>query len=109
MSNMSTKNNPSKLHPEILKMYSSPIYRRKIKKMVEIAKTFKLVQTGVVMGKLPNRAKLDKKNPSDSELEKFRKDNQFKLDKQTIHYFAQTIEAGSDRRAISGGNDNAVE
>ena len=68
---MSTKNNPSKLHPEILKMYNSPIYRRKIKKMVEIAKTFKLVQTGVVMGKLPNRAKLDKKNPSDSELESF--------------------------------------
>ena len=109
MSNMSTKNNPSKLHPEILKMYNSPIYRRKIKKMVEMAKTFKLVQTGVVPGKLPNRAKLAKKNPSDTELEKFRKENQFKLDKQTIHYFAQTIEAGSERRMISGSTDEISE
>lgn len=106
---MSTKNNPSKLHPEILKMYNSPIYRRKIKKMVEMAKTFKLVQTGVVPGKLPNRAKLNKKNPTDTELEAFRKENQYKLDKQTIHYFAQSIEAGSDRRAISGGQDNMTE
>lgn len=109
MSNMSTKNNPSKLHPEILKMYNSPIYRRKIKKMVEMAKTFKLVQTGVVMGKLPNRAKLNKKNPTDTELEKFRKENQYKLDKQTIHYFAQGIETSSDRRVISGGQDDMAE
>ena len=109
MSNMSTKNNPSKLHPEILKMYNSPIYRRKIKKMVEMAKTFKLVQTGVVMGKLPNRAKLSKKNPTDTDLEKFRKENQFKLDKQVIHYFAQTLEAGSERRMVSGGQDNITE
>lgn len=106
---MTTKNNPSKLHPEILKMYNSPVYRRKIKKMVEMAKTFKLVQTGVVPGKLPNRAKLAKKNPTDAELDKFRKENQFKLDKQTIHYFAQTIEAGSERRLVSGGNDEVVE
>lgn len=106
---MSTKNNPSKLHPEILKMYNSPIYRRKIKKMVEMAKTFKLVQTGVVMGKLPNRAKLSKKNPTDTDLEKFRKENQFKLDKQVIHYFAQTLEAGSERRMVSGGQDNMTE
>jgi len=109
MSNMSTKNNPSKLHPEILKMYNSPIYRRKIKKMVEMAKTFKLVQTGKVMGKLPKRAKLNKKNPSDTELETFRKENQYKLDKQTIHYFAQSLEPGMDRRVISGGKDEAAE
>ena len=102
---MTTKNNPSKLHPEILKMYNSPIYRRKVKKMVEMAKTFKLVQTGKVMGKLPNRAKLNKKNPTDTELDTFRKENQYKIDKQTIHYFAQTLEAGMDRRAISGGRD----
>ena len=109
MSNMSTKNNPSKLHPEILKMYNSPIYRRKIKKMVEMAKTFKLVQTGKVMGKLLKRAKLNKKNPSDTELEAFRKENQYKLDKQTIHYFAQSLEPGMDRRVISGGKDEAAE
>ena len=106
---MSTKNNPSKLHPEILKMYNSPIYRKKVKKMVERAKTFKLVQTGKVMGKLPRRAKLFKKNPTETDLEMFRKENQFKLDKETVHYFAQTLEAGMDRRAISGGNNEIAE
>ena len=106
---MSTKNNPSKLHPEILKMYNSPIYRKKIKKMVEMAKTFKLVQTGKVLGKLPGRAKLNKKNSTDTELEAFRKANQYKLDKQTIHYFAQTLEAGMERRAISGNRDEQAE
>jgi hypothetical protein len=106
---MATKNNPSKLHPEILKMYNSPIYRKKVKKMVERAKTFKLVQTGVVPGKLPRRAKLTKKNPSDTEMDKFRKENQFKLDKETIHYFAQPLEAGMERRVISGGRDEVVE
>ena len=106
---MSTKNNPSKLHPEILKMYNSPVYRKKIKKMVERAKTFKLVQTGKVMGKLPNRLTLAKKNPTDNELAAFRKINEFRLDKQTIHYFAQTLEASMDRRAISGGRDEVTE
>ena len=41
---MATKNNPSKLHPELLKMYNSPVYRKKIKKMVEFAKNFKAYQ-----------------------------------------------------------------
>ncbi len=77
--------------------------------MVERAKTFKLVQTGVVPGKLPRRAKLTKKNPSDTEMDKFRKENQFKLDKETIHYFAQPLEAGMERRVISGGRDEVVE
>jgi hypothetical protein len=90
-------------------MYNSPIYRKKIKKMVERAKAFKLVQTGKVPGKLPNRLKLAKKNPTDTDLENFRKENQFRLDKQTIHYFAQTLEAGMDRRAISGNRDEVVE
>ena len=106
---MSTKNNPSKLHPEILKMYNSPVYRKKIKKMVERAKTFKLVQTGKVVGKLPNRLVLAKKNPTDNELAAFRKENEFRLDKQTIHYFAQSIEMSMDRRAISGGRGESAE
>jgi len=106
---MATKNNPSKLHPELLKMYNSPIYRKKVKKMVEKAKTYKLVQTGIVPGKLPRRAKLSKKNPTETELEKFRKENQFKLDKETIHYFAQPVEVGMDRRVISGGKSDTEE
>ena len=106
---MTTKSNPSKLHPEILKMYNSPIYRKKIKKMVEMAKTVKSYQTGAIVSKIPRRAKLVKKNPSDTELDKFRKENQFRLDKDTIHYFAQTIESSSERRMISGNRDEATE
>lgn len=105
---MST-NNPSKLHPEILKMYNSPIYRQKIKRMVEAVKTFKFVQTGKAESKLPRRARLSKKNPSEAELEKFRNENRYKVDKEAVQYFAQSIEAGSDRRVISGGNDEVVE
>lgn len=106
---MSNKNNPSKLHPEILKMYNSPIYRQRVKKMVEAIKVYKFTQTGKVMGKLPRRAKLTKKAPSDADLEKFRKENQYKVDKEVAHYFAQPVEAGMDRRVISGGNDEVVE
>lgn len=106
---MSTKNNPSKLHPELLKMYNSPVYRKKIKKMVELAKNVKSYQRGAIMSKIPQRVKLVKKNPTETELDKFRKENQYRLDKDTIHYFAQTIELGSDRRAISGNRDEAAE
>ena len=106
---MSTKNNPSKLHPEILKIYNSPNYRKKVKRMVERIKMNYFAQTGKVMGKLPNRLKLAKKAPSDAELAAFRKANEFRMDKQVVHYFAQTIEMGMDRRAISGGRDEAAE
>lgn len=108
---MSTKNNPSKLHPELFKMYNSPIYRKKIKKMVERAKNYKFSQTGTVCEKLPKRATLPKKREpyTDKELETFKKVNQYKLDKQTIHYFAQPLEAGMDRRVISGGRDEQPE
>lgn len=104
---MSTKNNPSKLHPELFKMYNSPIYRKKIKKMVERAKALKFAQTGKVMGKLPNRAKLAKKNPSEKDLDTFRKENQFKLDKQTVHYFAQGIDVSSERRMATSSTEQS--
>jgi hypothetical protein len=106
---MSTKNNPSKLHPELFKMYNSPIYRKKIKKMVERAKSLKFAQTGKVMGKLPNRISLAKKNPTEKELDAYRKENQFKLDKQTVHYFAQSIESGSERRLMSTSSSETAE
>ena len=89
-------------------MYNSPIYRQRVKRMVEAIKVYKFTQTGKVMGKLPRRAHLDKK-VSDADLEKFRKENQFKVDKEVAHYFAQPMEASMDRRVISGGNDEVVE
>ena len=77
--------------------------------MVERAKNLKFIQTGKIMDKLPSRRKLSKKNPTEAELAAFRKENEFRLDRQTVHYFAQTLEAGMDRRAISGGRDETPE
>jgi len=87
-------NNPSKLHPEALKMYGSPMYRKKIKRMTEFAKAFH----GILNGKVPHRAKLSKSNPSDKDLQDFNKKNTTRLDKECLHYFAQPNDPGQDRR-----------
>ena len=91
---MATKNNPSKLHPEVLKLYGSPIYRRKIKRIVETAKTFH----NMIGKKVPNRVKLNKSNPTDKELQDFNKKNAIKLDKECLHYFAQPNDPSQERR-----------
>ena len=64
-------NNPSKLHPEMLKLYGSPNYRKKIKRITEAAKTYR----NILNGKVPNRVKLGKSNPTDRELQDFNKKN----------------------------------
>ena len=79
--------------------------------MIESAKNSEYVRTGKIVDRLPRRARLPKKSAphTDKELEAFKKANQFKLDKETVHYFAQTHEVGMDRRAISGGNTEQSE
>lgn len=105
---MSTKNNPSKTNPEVLKMYNSPIYRKKVKKMIEFVKNYRGAMTGTVVTRLPRRAKITKKNPTDVELEKFRTENKYKVDKETVFYFAQKLGADSDRSSrVQGRNDSA--
>jgi len=87
-------NNPSKLHPEMLKLYGSPNYRKKIKRITEAAKTYR----NILNGKVPNRVKLGKSNPTDRELQDFNKKNALRLDKECLHYFAQPNDPGQERR-----------
>jgi hypothetical protein len=82
------------IHPELLKLYNSPNYRKKIKRMIETAKT----HHGMLDSKVPRRAKLSKSNPSDKELQEFNKKNTTRLDKECLHYFAQPNEPGQERR-----------
>jgi len=70
-----TNTQTSKLHPEMLKMFNSPIYRRKVKRAVQAIKTLH----GMNHGKLPGK--------SDS----------FKPDNSTAHFFSQLTEAGMER------------
>ena len=87
-------NNPSKLHPEMLKLYGSPNYRKKIKRITEAAKTFhKLIDK-----KVPRRVKLSKSNPTDKELQEFNRNNSTRLDKECLHYFAQPNDPSQERR-----------
>jgi len=69
-----TKDN--KLHPEVLKLFNSPIYRRKIKRAVETIKTYHLL----------HQKKLT------------RRGNSLTPDKSTAHYFSQSTDVGHDRR-----------
>jgi hypothetical protein len=88
----------TKMHPEVFKMFNSTTYRRKVKRMVETAKTLRNISWGT---KLPPRRKLGEK-ATQSQREAFAKLDRFALDKDTIHYFAQTNDARFDRR----DNDN---
>ena len=81
------------IHPEVLKVYNSDTYRRRIKRIIETTKLAKGVWT-----KVPRRVKLpDVGRPlSDKELSDFRKENTFKLDKECLHYFAQPLYFGRE-------------
>lgn len=103
---MSTKNNPSKLHPELLKIYNSPIYRRKIKRMIETTKSLRNIMWG---DKIPHRAKFTKRNPTDKEREEFSKKFAYQLDKECLHYFAQSNEFSQERRTSSYSRNQSEE
>jgi len=92
---MATEKKPSNLHPEFLKMYGSPVYRKKVKFVVESIKNVR----GISSGKLPGKPKPLSKNATAKEKEAFSKKSVFIADRTTAHYFAQTIDAGADRRS----------
>lgn len=83
----------SKVHPEMLKMYNSPAYRKKIKKSTESAKMLR----GILGQKLPVREKL-RASASEKDREDFNKRNKFRLDKECIRYFTHSSEFFFDRR-----------
>lgn len=92
MSNTTTKN------VEQLKIYNSPIYRKKIKRMVELVKTVRGIHGKIPRGKLPPL----KANASQKERDARQKLEQTRLTLDTIHYFAHTFSGhGSSTKTSS--------
>ena len=88
----------TRTNQEALKLYNSPLYRHRIKKTVESIKTL----CGIPWGsKLPGKPNQLGKNATEKEKEKHAKMVAYRIDRDTAHYWAQTIEASFDRRVIS--------
>lgn len=85
----------SRLHPELLKMYNSPIYRKKIKHMVESIKFYRNIPHG---SKLPGNPKQLKNDATEKDREQAAKVNNYRPNRETAHYWAQTIESSFERR-----------
>lgn len=81
MSNTATKN------ADQIKIYNSPLYRKKIKRMVELAKTVRGIQGKVPRGGLP-RLKDDATNREKDAREAAEK---YRLNIEAIHYFAHSF------------------
>lgn len=95
---MSKDNKSSGMHPALAKLINSNSYRKRVKRFIHKVKTLKHVQNGTILTKIPKRAYLSA-NATDAERAQFRKADEFRVDMDTIHYFMQPMESGSDRRA----------
>ena len=81
------------LNREQLKIFNSTSYRRKIKRMVELAKTLRGM-TKIPKGSLPKL----KKNATQREREVNAANDNYRLNIQTLHYFAESMHGSHDRR-----------
>lgn len=81
MSKSITKN------PEQLKIFNSPIYRKKIKKMVEMTKNVYGIHRKIPKGELP---KLKETASSSAKSDRALKEA-YRLKIDVLHYFAQPI------------------
>lgn len=85
-----------------LKVFNSPIYRKKIKRMVEMVKTGRGIFDRIPRGKLPRL----KANATAKEREARSKLEQSRLTIDTIHYFAQPFSGhGSAPKTSSQSSD----
>lgn len=92
----------TRLHPEQLKLYNSPLYRHKIKRMVESIKTLRNIPWG---SKLPGKLNVLSVNATEKERDNRAKAYATRAEQETAHYWAQTIEASFERRIQSASND----
>lgn len=96
---------PTQNNPEQLKIYNSPIYRKKIKRMVEMVKTGYGIHNRLSRGQLP-RLKSDATGREREAREKLAK---HRLTIDTIHYFAQPLYGhGSATSKTSNTSTEAV-
>lgn len=87
----------SKSNTDQIKVYNSPVYRRRIKRMVEMAKTIRGIHTKVPRGglpKLPGTA-TEKEKKKRAEAEAFR------MNIESLHYFAAPITGFSTQGSSS--------
>ena len=75
---------PTQTNPDQLKIFNSSTYRKKIKRMVEMAKTLRGIQGKIPRGKLPQL----KANASKKETETRERASKLRLTIDTVHYFA---------------------
>ena len=85
-----SKTNETK-NPNQLKVFNSPIYRQKIKRMVEMTKTGYCLHDKIPKGSLPRL----KQNASEREREERAKKENYRLTIETLHYFATPIAGAS--------------
>lgn len=86
----------SRLNPDTLKIYSSPLYRKKIKRVVESIKALRGTPWGT---KLPVRPRQLKADATEKERDQAAKINNYRPTRETAHYWAQGTEFSYDRRA----------
>lgn len=85
-----SKTNETK-NPNHLKVFNSPIYRQKIKRMVEMTKTIYGIHGKIPKGSLPKV----KSNATERErIARAEKEN-YRLTIDTLHYFATPISGAS--------------
>lgn len=88
---MTTEKTTSRIHPELLKLYRSNDYRKRIKKSVELVKTLRAITGTKIDRPLPPL----KHNATQTEIDTRAAKTKHRLDIDTIHYFAQPM--GGDR------------
>lgn len=85
----------NRIHPELLKVYNSPLYRKRIKRMVASIKSLRGIHWGT---KLPGNINPIKKDAPEKERDRHAKISATWADRSTAHYWTQTIEAPYERR-----------
>ena len=81
-----SKNNETK-NPNQLKVFNSPIYRRKIKQMVQMVKTVYGIHHKIPKGSLPKV----KGNATEREKTARAEKENYRLTIDTLHYFAAPL------------------
>lgn len=88
----------SKIDSEQLKIYNSPIYRRKVKRIVESVKRLRNIPWGT---KIPGQPKQLKANATDKERDQAAKVNNYRFTRQSAHYWASRADGSYERRAAA--------
>lgn len=88
----------SKIDSEQLKIYNSPIYRRKVKRIVESVKRLRNIPWGT---KIPGQPKQLKTDATEKERDQAAKVNNYRFTRQSAHYWASRLDGSYERRATA--------